>query len=155
MPWRHPGDGHARSHQGYISQGGPSENHNRWAHIGIGAGITGGLGVLRLRFASWPLHPVGYLLVYHLPDAEDLVQHHGRLAGKGAGGEVWRRVLYRAVQPLFMGLIIGEVGAAAFWLMVSLVLNAMGMQYNADQPAAHVEEAADDRCVARLATGGA
>ena len=39
--------------------------------------------------------------------------------------------MYRDVKPLFMGLIIGEVSAAAFWLVVSLILNAAGMEYRA------------------------
>jgi hypothetical protein len=41
------------------------------------------------------------------------------------GGEVFRRA-----RPLFIGLILGEAFAAAFWLVVSLVLDALGMSFH-------------------------
>ena len=37
--------------------------------------------------------------------------------------------LFRSAKSFFIGLILGEVGAAALWLVVSLLLNAMGMDY--------------------------
>src|SRR5690606_14537567 len=46
---------------------GPAENHNRLLNFSLGATITAALSTLRLRFASWPLHPVGYLLVFSYP----------------------------------------------------------------------------------------
>lgn len=115
----------------YLAKGGPSENHNRWAHVGIGAGITGALSAMRLRFANWPLHPIGYILVFAYPMQKIwfsiMVGWLAKVLIVRFGGAS----MYRSAKPLFVGLIIGEVGAAAFWLVVSLLLNAMGYQYNA------------------------
>ncbi len=41
---------------------GPNEVHNRVGHFIGGAGFTAALATMNLRFAAWPLHPVGYLL---------------------------------------------------------------------------------------------
>jgi hypothetical protein len=113
----------------FLLRGGPNENHNRWAHVGVGAAITTTLSVLRLRFVSWPLHPVGFLLVYSYPVLNTwfsiLVGWLSKVLIVRFGGAS----LYRAARPLFVGLIIGEVGAMGFWMVVSLVLNAMGMDY--------------------------
>lgn len=108
-----------------------NEQHSHAEHLLLGAGITAALAILRLRFAAWPLHPVGYLLVYSYPMssiwfslmigwlAKMLTLRLGGLRG------------FNAARPLFLGLIIGEAAAAAFWLVISLGLNAMGLPYNA------------------------
>ena len=115
----------------YMDKGGPSENHNRWKQTSIGAGITGGLGILRLRFANWPIHPVGYLLAFSYPMQKIWFSIFLGWLVKVLVVKFGGSTMYRGIRPLFVGLIIGEVGAAAFWLMISLVLNAMGMDYHA------------------------
>ena len=115
----------------YMTRGGANDNHNRWLHMTVGGGITAVLSVLRLRFANWPLHPVGYLLVYSYSMQKMwfsiFVGWLVKVVILNYGGAS----MYRTVKPLFMGLIIGEVGAAAFWLVVSLVLNMLGLPYYA------------------------
>jgi hypothetical protein len=37
--------------------------------------------------------------------------------------------LYRRCREFFIGLILGDAFVAAFWLIVALVLNAMGTPY--------------------------
>ena len=115
----------------YRANGGPTEGHNRWIHLGIGGVVTATLSVLRLRFVSWPLHPIGFLMTYSYAIkmiwfsvfigwmAKVLIVRFG-----GAS-------LYRSAKPLFLGLIIGEAGAAAFWLVISLVRSSMGLSYHA------------------------
>lgn len=115
----------------YIEKGGPTENHSRWTHLTIGAAVTATLSILRLRFASWPIHPVGYLLAYSYPMQTIWFSIFVGWLAKVLVVKFGGSTMYRSVRPVFMGLIIGEVGAAAFWLMVSLVLNAMGLEYNA------------------------
>ncbi len=46
---------------------GPSEQHNAWGQFAFGFGLVTVLSVLRLRFAWWPLHPVGFLVAYGWP----------------------------------------------------------------------------------------
>jgi hypothetical protein len=38
---------------------------------------------------------------------------------------------FRAARSIFIGLIIGEATAAGFWLVVSLVMASLGMDYKA------------------------
>ena len=49
----------------YLPPGtGPAEPHSRPGHFLFGGALTLALGALRLRYAAWPFHPVGFLLVY-------------------------------------------------------------------------------------------
>lgn len=117
-----------RSRQ-YAVPTGPQESHNRLEHIGIGLTISTVLAVARLKSVSFPLHPVGYLLCYTYPVARIwfsvmvgwLVK---TLIVKFAGSSGYHRC-----RSFFIGLILGEAGAAAFWLVVALVFNAMGLPY--------------------------
>ncbi len=115
----------------YLPPGtGPREGHRRAGSVAFGAGFTALLSLLRLRFMNWPLHPIGFLMAYSFPMqvlwfsifvgwlAKVLLLRFG-------GGEVFRRA-----RALFIGLILGEAFAAAFWLVVSLVLNALGVTYH-------------------------
>jgi hypothetical protein len=95
---------------------GPSEAHSRLGHFAFGATLTTALAALRLRYAWWPLHPVGFLLVYSWGIrniwfsifvgwlAKVILVNFG-------GGDLFRRA-----KPVFLGLIIGEAAAVAFWL---------------------------------------
>lgn len=105
------------------------DRHNRLAHAAGGAGLTTALILLRLRFANWPLHPVGFFLLFTTPV---YVMWFSLLVGWMIKSLILRcggSRLYRASRALFIGLIIGEGLSAAFWLVVSLVRLAMGLPY--------------------------
>lgn len=120
--------------KGYLPpRAGPSEPHSRVGHF-VGAGLfTGFLGTMNLRFAAWPLHPIGFVIAntWGLHQiwfsifigwlAKGLIVRYG-----GAG-------LYRTIRPLFIGLIFGEAAAMAFWLCISLALSSIGETYHAIQ----------------------
>lgn len=103
--------------------------HSRLLHIGIGAGITGALGALRLTVTNWPLHPVGFLLCYTYGLwvswfsiflgwlAKTLLINFG-----GA------RMFSRA-QPLFLGVICADVAISAFWSLASIALWSTGFEF--------------------------
>jgi hypothetical protein len=97
--------------------------------MSTGFGFVTLLSILRLRFAWWPLHPIGFLLV-----------------GTYAGAQLWLSIFlgwlcktlivrftgargYTAAKPLFIGLIVGESAAAGFWMLTSIVLSTMGLPY--------------------------
>lgn len=115
----------------FRANGGPTESHNRGLHLAVGATTTTVLSALRLRFVSWPLHPVGYILTYSYAIKtiwfSVFIGWLAKLLIVKFGGAS----LYRSVKPLFLGLIMGEVGAAAFWLIVSLTRSSMGLTYHA------------------------
>jgi hypothetical protein len=37
--------------------------------------------------------------------------------------------MYTAAKPFFLGLIVGESAAAGFWLLMGIVLSALGLPY--------------------------
>jgi len=92
----------------------------------VAAMVAGGiftvaLGLLRLRFHWWPLHPVGYLAAncwgwnwYLTPfflgwSGKVLVTRYGGLR------------LYRATVPLAVGLIVGTMLNRGLWAIITLV----------------------------------
>ena len=42
------------------------EPHSRLGHFSLGAAFMAGLSFMTIRFTRWPLHPIGFLLVYSL-----------------------------------------------------------------------------------------
>ncbi len=111
------------------SSTGPTENHNRMLNFGLGAAVTAALSGLRLRFVNWPLHPVGFLLVYSYPMGRIwfsvLLGWLAKLLLVKYGGSS----TYRAARPYFIGMIIGEAAVASTWLTVALVRNSMGLDF--------------------------
>jgi len=107
----------------------PPVAHNRVGHLLFGAGLTTFLSALRLRFVNWPLHPVGYLMVYGDPMRNMwfsiMIAWLVKVLILKFGGAK----MFRSARPFFVGLIMGEAGAAAFWLVVSLVRVSLGLEY--------------------------
>jgi hypothetical protein len=108
---------------------GPTEVPSRFGHFAFGAILTAVLSVLRLRYVGWPLHPIGYLLVYsyamHTIWFSIFVGWLAKvLVVRFGGGQ-----MFRSARPFFIGLIFGEAGAAALWMLVSLVRLSMGLNY--------------------------
>jgi len=108
---------------------GQPEVHSRSGHFAFGFGVVTLLSILRFRFAWWPLHPVGLLTAYGWPMKciwfSIFVGWLLKVIIVRFGG----MDLFRAARNFFIGLIIGEAGAAGFWLIVTLVLNAKGVSY--------------------------
>ncbi len=85
--------------------------------------ITAFLAMMRFRYASWPLHPLGYALstswtvmVFWFPMflawiCKWAVIHFGGMK------------LYARVRPLFLGLIFGEFTSAVFWTLLAAIWN--------------------------------
>lgn len=110
---------------------GPKETHNRLGHFAFGAVLVSVLSFLRLRYEAWPVHPIGFLLVYTYPTQtiwfSIFIGWLAKLLIVRFGGVD----LYRKARPFFIGLILGEAGSVAFWLVVSLVRVQMHLDYNA------------------------
>ncbi len=103
--------------------------HSPIAHQLGGFAITWFLSFMRLRYAWWPLHPVGFLLLGTYPS-----------------GTVWFSVLvgwickvlivrfagakgYLNGRPFFLGIIVGEAVGAVFWLCTGLAMNWMHIPF--------------------------
>ena len=85
--------------------------------------------VLRLTVSWWPLHPIGYVLLFAW--ATEVVWFSifvGWLA-KVVIVRLGGSTLLMSGRPVFIGLVVGEAVAAGFWLIVSLVMNWLGYEY--------------------------
>ena len=88
----------------------------------VGAAVTIALGIVRLRFWWWPLHPVGYLASntwgaqwWFIPFfiggvAKVLVTRYGGLR------------LYRRTIPLAVGLIVGDLFNGGLWAILAVIV---------------------------------
>ncbi len=97
--------------------------------MAIGAGVCGTLQVCALRWASWPLLPVGYLFCNSPYTAEAwfslMLGWLAKVLILRYGGVT----LYQKARPVFVGLIFGEALAAGAWVIVSLILAFCGYDY--------------------------
>lgn len=90
-----------------------------WA--ALGAVVTAFLGFMRMRFYWWPLHPLGYammaswaVIVFWVPIfvawlVKSVMVHYGGMK------------LFHRARPFFLGLIFGELLAAAGWTLLAAV----------------------------------
>ncbi len=100
-------------------------------HLAFGFGATTLLSFLRLRFAWWPLHPVGYLMLETFPSSTFWFSIFLGWLLKIVLVQFGSSGLYRACRPACIGLLVGESAAAGFWLITSVVLNQCGYAYHA------------------------
>ncbi|HVF10008.1 MAG TPA: DUF6785 family protein [Abditibacteriaceae bacterium] len=89
-----------------------------WMWLGFGAAATYGMVLARSRFLWFPLHPIGYLMCLTYPMhrlwfsiflgwlCKSLISRFG-------GSEI-----YRAMRPLFLGVVLGDVAMMLLWLII-------------------------------------
>ncbi|MBN1517618.1 hypothetical protein JXA32_13730 [Candidatus Sumerlaeota bacterium] len=104
-------------------------NYHQIGHLFFGFFLALLLQYMCLNFTWWPLHPVALLFV-----------------GNWYASQVWVNVfigwlakililryggsrVYRSASPFFIGLVIGEMIAVAFWTLISGVRAFNGMPY--------------------------
>ncbi|HNT35139.1 MAG TPA: hypothetical protein PKH07_09095, partial [bacterium] len=98
-------------------------------HIGFGFAAVALLQWASLVMPTWPIHPIGFVMIntYYMNEAWASV-FLGWLIKililKYAGARA-----YRAARPFFLGLIVGELIAGAFWNVILGVLVLLGMSY--------------------------
>ena len=107
------------------------QGYSRGGHFAFGAGVTAALAFLRLRFEAWPLHPIGFLLVYTYPIHKIWFSLMLGWFAKALIVKFGGPPLMRSARPVFLGLIFGETAAAAFWLTASLARVSLGLPYEA------------------------
>jgi hypothetical protein len=104
--------------------------HDPIRHVAGGAVATVLLSILRLRYAWWPIHPIGYLFMSTWPMQ--------KLWYSIAIGWLVRTLvlrfggaqLYLTVQKAMLGMIVGEAVASFVWLMLGILFSAAGIDYH-------------------------
>ncbi len=97
-----------------------------WIGYAVGAILVGVVGVGRLLFAWWPLHPLGLLIV---PAFSTWIIWASFLVGWAVKAAVMRYGgvgVYQRLKPFAAGLIAGEAAMAALFLIVGLARHALG-----------------------------
>jgi hypothetical protein len=94
---------------------------NCWHFILLGAFLVGGCAALRLRYTWWPFHPLPLLFFGTWAMSRMFFSFLVGWAIKVAllkigGGRVFARL-----KPLFIGIVVGQVVAAGFWICVNVV----------------------------------
>lgn len=107
----------------------PKDVYSRVSHSVFAMAFTGFLAFMRIYFTWWPFHPVGYLLAYSDPIARCWVSIFLGWLAKVLIVRFGGSSLFRSAQPFFIGLLVGEAGASALWLVISIILNSMGLPY--------------------------
>jgi hypothetical protein len=100
-------------------------------NFGFGFVLVTILAVMRLRFAWWPLHPIGFLMLYTYPGTHLWLSIFIGWLAKNLILRFGGTKMYTAAKPFFLGLIVGESAAAGFWLAMGILLNAMDLPYHA------------------------
>jgi hypothetical protein len=89
-----------------------------WGWVGVGAALTWAIVTARSRFVWFPLHPIGLLMM--VPFAmhamwlsiflgwlcKVLIMRYG-------GNDSYRKMV-----PLFLGLALGDIVMAVFWVLI-------------------------------------
>lgn len=100
--------------------------YSRPAHIAFGAAASLVLQWLCIRVPWWPLHPMGFIVAWSFYAFQlqfsVLIGWLMRTALVFFGGSR----LYAKGRTFFLGLILGEVLAGLFWLLITLLLVALG-----------------------------
>jgi len=112
---------------------GSAISHSRGLLYAVGALGTLVLSFLNLRFASWPLPPVGFLLSTSWGVQMTWISLFIGWCAKVLLVRLGGSRLFFAAQPAFIGLVVGEIAATAFWMIVALVLASMGIEYKVVQ----------------------
>jgi hypothetical protein len=94
----------------------------------IGGGLFSGFLIfMRRSFVWWPLHPLGYIMAQGYFESSRIAFSFfiGWMIKSGvlrfAGGRWFKRL-----RPFFLGLILGEFGAAGLWILIGLILQQPG-----------------------------
>jgi len=112
---------------------GTAVSHSHAALFGIGALVTLVLSFLNLRFAGWPLPPVGMLLSTSWGVQTTWLSLLIGWIAKTLLVRLGGSRLFFASQSVFIGLVVGEIAAMGLWIIVALVLASMGIEYKVIQ----------------------
>jgi hypothetical protein len=106
-------------------------NHNPAAHATFGFAFTGFLSFMRLRYAAWPLHPIGYLMISTFPGNTLWFSIFLGWLFKSLVMRFGGSSLYANLKPLVIGIIVGEAVTAGLWAAVGILLSQLGLPYRA------------------------
>lgn len=109
-------------------------NPQRFGYTLIGLIFTLFLGFMRLRFTSWPFHPLGYASANTLTMNYLWFSFFVGWLFKASATKIGGLKAYRKALPFFLGLIMGEVIGNGFWAILQAIFGFHGFAYNPGTP---------------------
>jgi len=103
--------------------------HRPWVHMATGFGVTVFLEFASLRWANWPLLPVGYITSHGSFLANVWFSVFLGWLVKVAVVRLGGASLFQKGRSFFIGLIFGEALAAGIWLLVNAGVVLSGGDY--------------------------
>lgn len=97
-----------------------------WAAYGVGAAVTAALGVARLAWSWWPLHPIGFLFCASYAAGMSWFSFLIGWLGKALVMRYGGMQLYKRLKPLVYGLIAGEAVLAGLFLLLGIADGVFG-----------------------------
>lgn len=104
-------------------------SHNRVFHTAFGAALAGLLQWACLLTPRWPIHPIGLVMVHSFYSCEAWASVFLGWLSKVILLKYGGARAYPLGRSIFIGLIVGEVFAAALWAIVPAVLVVLGRPY--------------------------
>lgn len=89
-----------------------------WGWVGAGAGLTWAIMFARSQFAWFPLHPIGLLMMVPFAMHSMWVSIFFGWAAKVIITRFGGNDAYRKATPFFLGLALGDIMMAVFWVLV-------------------------------------
>jgi len=103
--------------------------YNQGFHLAFGFTLASVLQWASLTMPKWPIHPIGLLMVNTFYSNEAWFSVFLGWLIKVIILRYGGARLYRSARPVFLGLIMGEVFAGAFWSLVPVILVFLGRPY--------------------------
>ena len=97
-------------------------------HMAIGAGMLIALAACRVRWAGWPLVPIALCLATSEAMMTMWLSVLIGWACKSAALRLGGVAAYHRLRPVFIGLVVGEVFMAGFWMAVGAIVRASGSE---------------------------
>ena len=91
--------------------------------------LTGTTAYLQLHYSAWPVHPIGLLMMYSYPMRRIWFSVFLGWLLKALIVKYGGSTTYRRSEPLFIGVIVGEVVATALFALLAAILWAAGCQF--------------------------
>ncbi|GIW76956.1 MAG: hypothetical protein KatS3mg104_2019 [Phycisphaerae bacterium] len=91
--------------------------------------FTGLLAFLQLTYNAWPLHPIGFLMVFSFSMKRIWFSIFLGWLMKALVIRLGGSRLLQAARPVVLGLILGDVLASGGFGLVAILLNLLGIEY--------------------------
>lgn len=119
-PREFPNENFSRLHEWFLTPGMP--NIGSLVAAGVAFFLSLGMATLRVRFAWFPLHPLGYAVANSWGMAQIWLPVTIGCLCKAAIMRYGGLRLYRTAVPFFLGLILGEMLVGCFWSLYGIAL---------------------------------